>query len=138
MVTVDLNWLAVVVSGIASMVLGFLWYGPVFGKAWIRMMGWTPQQIEEGKKQGMTKNYIIALIGTLVLAYVVAHFVALLSIASAAAALQFAFWAWLGLIATVLLGQVLWEGKSWNLFLLNGAYQLANLGMVVLILTFWK
>jgi hypothetical protein len=37
----DLNWLAVIVAGIAYFALGAVWYAPaVFGKAWQRSMGW--------------------------------------------------------------------------------------------------
>ncbi len=32
--TVGLNILAILASGIASLVSGFIWYGPLFGKAW--------------------------------------------------------------------------------------------------------
>ncbi len=31
----QINLLAVVVCAIASMVLGMLWYGPLFGKKWM-------------------------------------------------------------------------------------------------------
>ena len=30
----DLDWLAILVATAGAMVLGFLWYGPLFGKAW--------------------------------------------------------------------------------------------------------
>jgi hypothetical protein len=30
----DLDWLAILVATAAAMVLGFLWYGPLFGKVW--------------------------------------------------------------------------------------------------------
>jgi uncharacterized protein DUF1761 len=37
----DLNWLAVIVAGIAYFVLGAIWFMPAtFGKAWQRSMGW--------------------------------------------------------------------------------------------------
>ena len=31
---VEINYLAVLVAAIASMALGFLWYGPLFGNQW--------------------------------------------------------------------------------------------------------
>ncbi|HLD39833.1 MAG TPA: DUF1761 family protein, partial [Candidatus Nanoarchaeia archaeon] len=33
------NYLAVLVAAIAAYVVGFLWYGPVFGKKWMALMG---------------------------------------------------------------------------------------------------
>ena len=32
--TLDVNWLAVIVAAIATFVLGGIWYGPLFGRAW--------------------------------------------------------------------------------------------------------
>ncbi len=34
-----LNWLAILVATVAAFLLGGLWYGPVFGKAWLRAVG---------------------------------------------------------------------------------------------------
>ena len=34
-----MNWIAIVVATAAAMVIGFLWYGPVFGKAWMALSG---------------------------------------------------------------------------------------------------
>ena len=35
----DLDWLAVIVGALVLMVLGYLWYGPLFGKQWSRATG---------------------------------------------------------------------------------------------------
>jgi hypothetical protein len=34
-----LNWLAILAATIAGFVLGGIWYGPLFGKAWLRAIG---------------------------------------------------------------------------------------------------
>jgi hypothetical protein len=37
----SLNWLAILVAAISTMVVGFLWYSPLlFAKAWMREMGY--------------------------------------------------------------------------------------------------
>lgn len=35
----DINWLAVVAAAVSAFVLGGLWYGPLFKKAWCREAG---------------------------------------------------------------------------------------------------
>jgi hypothetical protein len=35
----DLDWVGILVGTAALMVLGFLWYGPIFGKPWSKAMG---------------------------------------------------------------------------------------------------
>jgi hypothetical protein len=42
----SINWIAAVVGVIASNALGFLWYGPLFGKRWMAMIGKTEDEIE--------------------------------------------------------------------------------------------
>ena len=32
--TLDINWLAVLIAAVVTFVLGGLWYGPLFGKVW--------------------------------------------------------------------------------------------------------
>ncbi|MEK7554653.1 MAG: DUF1761 domain-containing protein [Patescibacteria group bacterium] len=134
----DINYLAVFASAVASMAIGFLWYGPVFGKQWIAMMGFTKEQMDAAKSKGMTKSYVIALIGSLVTAYVLAHFVVYTGAVNITGGLQTGFWVWLGFVATVALGSVLWEGKSWKLYGLNMSYQLVNLLVIGVILAVWQ
>ena len=134
---VTVNYLALLAAGIANMVVGFLWYGPVFGKVWIRLMGFTPQAMEEAKKKGMGKSYTIAFIGALVMGYMVNQFVFLLGSYNALSALQDAVLMWLGFIATSFLGAVLWEGKSWKLYAFNIGYYLVVIYAQTLIFTYW-
>jgi hypothetical protein len=37
----NLDWLAVLVGALIFMVIGWLWYGPLFGKQWAKMTGTT-------------------------------------------------------------------------------------------------
>ncbi len=137
MADVMINYLAVLAAAVASMVLGMLWYGPLFGKLWMKLSGITPQSMKKMKltpKAAMTMGFI----GTLVTAYVLSHFVDLLSVTTWSGAAQFAFWAWLGLVAPVQLGAYLWEGKPFKLFVLNTAYNLVVLIVMTGILAVWQ
>jgi hypothetical protein len=44
----DLNWIAVVAAAVSSFVLGGLWYGPIFGKAWQQQLGLTDEKLAAG------------------------------------------------------------------------------------------
>ena len=50
---VSINYLAVLVAAIASIVLGFVWYGPLFGKTWTQLMGFDKKKMDDMKKKGM-------------------------------------------------------------------------------------
>ena len=133
-----INYLAVLVAAVASVVLGFLWYGPLFGKTWAQLMGFDKKKMAEAKKKGMPKQtWVLMILGTLVTSYVLAHFVDYLDAVNVAGALQAGFWLWLGFIVPVQLGMVLWEGKPWKLYILNVAYYLVNLSIMATILALW-
>ena len=42
----QLNWLAVILSGLIPMVVGAIWYGPLFGKMWQREAGISDETIK--------------------------------------------------------------------------------------------
>ncbi len=138
---IPINYLAVVACGVSAMVLGYLWYGPIFGKKWQALMGFTPETMM-GMKQSPTQSYIFMAVGSLVLAYVLAHVLGISEKAwgmmDVSTALQGGFWMWLGFVATTQIGVVLWENKSWNLFFLNTAYSLVSIEVMAVILALWK
>lgn len=141
MPVVPINYLAILVAAIANMAIGTLWFGPLFGKAWIKMMGFTHADMEKAKKKGMAGTYVIAFISSLVMACVMKHSLvfasAYLGITGWSAGLQGGFWNWLGFMAPVLLGTVLWEGKSWKLWILTASYYLVALSVMGVILASW-
>lgn len=45
-------WVGVLVAIVASQVIGFLWYGPLFGKPWLAAMGKTKEEMAAGGSTG--------------------------------------------------------------------------------------
>jgi len=136
---VKINYLAVVACGVSNMVLGFLWYGPLFGKTWMGYLGWSPDRIGRIKKEiNMGVNYGVSTVGALITAYVLAHFLQYARAASLPHGLMTAFWAWLGFMLPVMIGSVLWERKPWGYLALNAGYQLVAVAVMSIILTAWK
>jgi hypothetical protein len=134
---VTINYFAVIAATVACQAIGFAWYGPVFGKLWMKLSGITEKQIAEKKKKGMCLTFALSALSSLLMAYVLAHFVDYVGATTIGGALQLAFWIWLGFIATVALGSVLWEGKSWQLYGLNIAYYIVTLSVMASILAVW-
>ena len=128
---VDVNLLSVLVAAVAAMVVGFLWYGPLFGKAWMRLSGVRPQ------KKSMMSGMLLGFLGALVLAFVLAAVIGLAGADTMGAGVAVAFWLWLGFSATHALGTVAWEGKSWSLFWLNALGGLVSLVIQGAILAAW-
>lgn len=136
------NYLAVFAAAIASMILGWLWYGPLFGKTWMALSGLTEEKMAVAKSKGMGKMYLLTFIGSLVMSFVLAHALifasAYLKASGISAGLTAGFWNWLGFIAPVTLGIVIWDGKPWKLWFLNNSYQLITLLVMGVILALWK
>ena len=97
---VPINYLAVLLCGIVSMVLGFVWYGALFGKTWVRLSGMNPNELTEAKKRGMMVGYLLSFVGSLVMADVLAHVLifssAYMNVSGLYAGLAAGFWSWLG------------------------------------------
>ncbi len=135
-----INYWAILAIMAASVILGFLWYGPLFGKKWMALTGIS---MPEGKPQmsEMLKPVIISLIGTLFMAYVLTHSLAFgnayLGMSGISAGLMAAFWNWLGFIVPVNLNFVAWEGKPWGLFFIHSGYWLVLLAIAGVILSVW-
>lgn len=139
---VPINYFAVFVSAVVSMVVGALWYGPLFGKLWVSLMGMTKENMASAKAKGMGKSYILMFIGSLLMAYTLAHAIIFastyLNIWGVSGGLMGGFWNWLGFIVPVTMGVVLWENKPWKLWFLNAIYYLINLLVMGVILSIWK
>lgn len=128
---VEVNYVAVLLAGVASMAVGFLWYGPMlFAKPWMKLMGHTKETIEAGKKD-MGKMYGISFVLSLVMAYVLSHVMTFSEnyyhYEMVTTGLTSAFWMWLGFVMPVQATDVLFGGKKWKLFAINTGYQLVSL-----------
>lgn len=139
MFTGTINWLGVLIATVISFIIGFLWYGPVFGKQWIKLSKMSASDIAKAKQKGMAKPATLNFIGTLVMVIVFAQIINLLGVSTVGQGAVLGFWIWLGFFAsTTLLGGVLWENKPWGLFVLNGLYWLVNLKVVGILLVLWS
>ncbi len=134
-----INYLAVLVSALATIVVGFLWYSPLlFGKLWMKLSMISNADIKKAKQKGMTASYLLMIISTLLMSYVLAVFLDYANALTPVAGLATGVLLWLGFVVPLLLGSVLWEGKSWKLYMLNVAYYLVVLIIMGAILGGWQ
>lgn len=136
---VEVNWLAVVLATISSMVVGMIWYArPVFGTAWMRAVGLN----EKDMNKSATKPILLALLMSFLTAYVLAH-VSFLSNyffndSFLQNALQTAFWMWLGFEAAALVTHYSFERRSNKLVLLNLGNRFVTIMLMGLIIGLLK
>ena len=139
------NYLAVLVCVAANFVLGFLWYGPLFGKSWAKEMKFPPD-FKPATSQ-MMQAMALMVVGAFMTAFVLAHSVEVWRPSTWKAGADAAGWTygffsalftWFGFFVPILLGGVAWEGKSWKLFGINAAYHFVSLQIIGAILTHWR
>ena len=135
---VHVSFLPVLVAAVVVFVLGWLWYSPVlFYKPWMRLRGLDPVAAMAGVKMPGGK-LLVELVRCLLLAYVIARFVALLGISSWLMAVHFGFMAWIGFPVIILTGSVLWENTPWKVAAIHAGDWLVKLLVISVIVTLWR
>jgi hypothetical protein len=128
-----INWLAAIVAGLVSgLGIGFLWYGPLFGKAWMAETG-ISKETPSGRSMGlmMGGTLVLAVLGAIAFAFFLGPKV------TAQEGATYGFVAGLFWIAGSLGINYLWEGKSLRLWAINGSYFVAQYTLIGLILGLW-
>lgn len=139
-----INYWAVLVSAVVSMVIGSLWYGKLFIKPWMELSGISSMSPEKTKemKVAANKSYMLQLVASLVMAYVLAHFVVVVAaydqMGGWMSGMFTGLWLWLGFVAPITLGSVMWEGKPWKLWFINTSNWLVTLLVMGAILGGWQ
>ena len=136
-----LNFLAVLVAAILTMLAGFLWYSPVlFAKPWMTEMGYDPN--DKARTAEMKKSagpaYAGSLLASLLSAFVLALFLHWMRAEEARTGATAGFHVWLGFVATVQFTGALFTRQSMKLFAINTGYQLLCYLVMGAILGAWK
>ena len=118
-----MDYLGILICAVLSMVLGFLWYGPIFGKKWMWVIGASAE--DESNMKGMGKLYALAFALSVLQAYVLSLFVSGIGVGVAVRAVVMI---WLGIIVPVVAGGSMWNHDkarvAWSRFLIQAFYYL--------------
>ncbi len=135
-----INYWAVLVSAVAAMVIGSIWWGPLFGKYWIKENGLdklSPDQQEKMKK-GMGMLYVQQFILSIIQGLVIAHLLNVLGRTGAMEGAKFGVVFWLGFMFPVHYGAKLWGNKSFKFVFLTTLSSLLTLVVAGLIIGGWR
>lgn len=114
-----INWIAVALGAVFSMVLGTLWYGPLFGKLWMKLIGKKPEELNSNPTMYVF-TFIAALVGSLVLAVLVNS----LGISTWGPGLVAGAVVWIGIGVTGLVTTSIFNETKAGVVALFAAYQL--------------
>ena len=128
----NVNWLSVIVAAISAFLLGGIWYGPLFGQAWMTEFGYTEEDL---KKRSVPKTFGFSLVLAFIAALNLEMFIG--AEADLAMGLGAGFLAGLGWVATFLGILYLFEMQSLRAYLVNAGYCVFSLTLMGAILGAW-
>jgi hypothetical protein len=130
-----INWLAVVASVIASIVIGSIWYHPaVFYKTWLAGIG---KSWENRFTGNMTTLFGFTILASLVEAVALAFMLKTMGSVTAGSGAAAGFMLWLGFVAPTNLVNKLYAGHGWKVWLIEAGEHLLYLLVAGAILGVW-
>lgn len=112
------NLVAIVLAAITNMIVGAVWYAPqVFGVRWAKAAGIEHQAADT--RIPIPAVYGGSFVCSLVLAFALEHLLRTFGPATWMETFQILCWMWLGFACALRLPNVLFEGRSRELYLLN-------------------
>lgn len=135
-----MNYLGILVAGVINMILGFSWYGPLFGKPWMKYMGITKEQMEKAKTKmaEMNMKYAMMFVTSLVQAYVMQWLIRTTGASDVVSGVMVGALAWLGFAATVQFANWNFSGKKFGLFLIDTGYFFVSFVIFGALFAVWK
>jgi hypothetical protein len=131
----EINWLAVVLATVSSMVIGAVWYAkPVFGRRWMRLSGISEDDTQKGAALPLIITFIVSFFTAAVLAgsaAIAQHFYEgdfLLNAVLTGVIL------WIGFTASRMLTHDLFDRRPSSLTVLNLAHELVTIVVMGLII----
>jgi hypothetical protein len=132
------NILAVLASGIASLIIGFVWYGPLFGKPWAEYTGWTEEKIKTMPSSRMGLTYGLTFICALITAAVLSGVSNAMSLTGVVPGLLLGLVTSIGFAAMAFATTHLFEHKPLGLWLIVSGYQVIYMAAAGIIVTVWR
>jgi Protein of unknown function (DUF1761) len=133
----DVNYLAVLVAGLVYMGVGAIWYGPLFGKTWMGLVGITEESMKKMPLSPL-KSMGLGLVTALIMACTLSKLVGIYVAVGVSGAWSLAFMIWFGFMMTNTASSFIWEGKPLKLFLINASMQLVAMFLMALVLVLWQ
>ena len=131
----DVNFLAVIVATVAHQAIGFLWYGLLFAKTWMKAMGKTKEDFEgQGPDAAMAWGVLASLLSALSIALILT----LVEDPEMADGIAVGAVAGLGIATATIFMQGIYEQRSHLLSFIFSGYQTLGLIAMGAIIGAWQ
>lgn len=127
------NWWAIATATALAFVLGGLWYGPLFGAAWLEAIGKT-----EADLQPSATPFVVSFFAALLTAFVLAVLLSALGISGGVDGAIMGLWVGIGFIAAAMASDASFCRWGLKLFLIQSGYRVVYSVLMGGILGFWQ
>lgn len=136
-VILQVNYLAVLVCGVISMIIGFVWYSPILlGRTWMEEIDKSEEDLK--KDFNPAKTYGIAFLCNLFIAFSLSQVMAHSNVSTVASGIRLSFLCWFGFILAPMIINSMFEGKSIKLLLVDSGHHLIVILIFGIILGAWS
>jgi hypothetical protein len=127
------NWVPILTAALINVVLGMIWYSKfAFGDKWSALV----------KKKRTDKpdptDFILAFAAAVAMSVILQGVMTATAGGKAINGALIASMLWLGIMVPVFMANYLWENKSLNLIVINGAYWLVSIAIQGALLAAWR
>jgi len=129
------NYLAVIVAAIAYWLLGAIWYGVVFGEAWMALEHITAEQ---ARSMNPVLPYVITLALNVLIAYALAQICIWRNANTLGRGASVGVLLWIGFVGPVTFTTYMYEMRPKELYAINQFFPLAGFVLMGAILGGWK
>jgi len=128
----NINLLSVIVATLSSFLIGGIWYGPLFGKAWMKEFNFSEEDL---KKRSIPKTFGFSILLAFIAAINLEMFIG--SEADFTFGTMAGFLAGIGWVATFLGILYLFEMQSLKAYFINAGYCIISLTIMGAVLGAW-
>lgn len=136
----EINYVTVIVAGVLSMIIGAMWYGPIFGKTWMKICGVADmnEATRRQKQREAMPLYGIQFALSLLQIYILGN----LFVWTGHGGVGVAIWMWLGFVMPTIAGCSMWNNNTtrvkWSMFLIQAGYQFVMFILYGYMLNIWS
>ena len=131
--------LPILIAGVAFMMMGGLWYGPLFAKSWMALIGKTEAELQAGMAgRGMGLMYGGAFLASLVASYVLALVIEATMMTTAMGGACVGLLTSLGFVGTAFASGYIFNQKPVKLWFIDVGYQVVCFVIAGAIIGGWR
>jgi hypothetical protein len=133
-----MNYIAILVSAVVFMALGYLWYTPMLlGKPWMKLKGYSASSLKEAQKK-MGPKYFFTFVAAILSAYVLSWIMTVSQVTTLTGGAWIGILVWIGFITTTQLGSWIFSESKKELYFIDTGYQLIGFILMGAILGMWR